>query len=71
MKFENRVKWYIDRTNQTPHKIAQLSGIPYTTIVDLYNDKNAIENSKYITLYRLAKCLRTRPSCLCRKVKEK
>ena len=71
MKFENKVKHYVDQTNLPIHRIAILSGLPYTTVYDLYHCKNAIEKSSYITLYRLAKCLRTHPSRLCRKVKEK
>lgn len=71
MQFENKVKHYMDLTGLPIHRIAMLSGLPNTTVYDLYKGNSKIENVSYITLYRLAKCLKTHPSRLCRKVKEK
>lgn len=71
MKFENKVKHYVDQAKLPIHRIAVLSGLPFTTVYDLYHNKTVIERTNYITLYRLSKCLRTHPSRLCRKVVEK
>ncbi len=47
----------IERKNMTVYRLSKESGVPYTTVSDLCNDKASIKKCTAETLYRLAKAL--------------
>lgn len=49
-KFRDRVK----KTGKSVYKISQESGIPYTTLSELMNEKKSINNTSAETVYKLS-----------------
>ena len=47
----------LNERNMTMYKLAQLSGIPKTTIVDICSGKTLIENCSAKTVLKIAKTL--------------
>ena len=48
---------HMERKNMTVYRLSKDSGIPYTTLSDLCNDKASLRKCTAETLYRLAKTL--------------
>lgn len=51
MDFLSKLDWLMDRENLNKHTLAQKSGVPYTTIVGLY--QRGPENARISTLNQL------------------
>ena len=50
----DRLKKKIKETGKSIYKISQESGIPYTTLNELINDKKNINNKAAETVYKLS-----------------
>ena len=51
MGFLEKLDWLMERDNLNKHTLAQKSGIPYTTIIGLY--ERGISNARLSTIKRL------------------
>ena len=47
----------LTKKNITKYKLAKLSGVPQTTVIDICSGKARIENCSGVTIYKLAKAL--------------
>lgn len=53
------LKEYLKENNMTIRHLSQITGIPYTTLYDIVNDRVALEDCQYKTLRKIADCVNT------------